>query len=65
MKFFDWIAILLVVVGGLNWGLVGLFEINLITQFLGEMTTLTRIVYLAIGLSAIYVFFMAMRMGKK
>jgi uncharacterized protein len=50
----DWVALVLVIVGGLNWGLVGLFEFNLVDSILGEMSTLSRIVYVLVGLSAVY-----------
>ncbi len=50
----DYIALILVVVGGLNWGLVGLFDFNLVSVLLGEGSILTRFVYGLVGLSAIY-----------
>lgn len=47
------IAFILVIVGALNWGLVGLFDFDLVARIFGEMTTLTRVVYVLVGLSAI------------
>lgn len=52
-KFLKVISYVLVIVGALNWGLVGLFNFNLVTTIFGEMTTLTRAVYILVGLSAI------------
>jgi uncharacterized membrane protein YuzA (DUF378 family) len=52
---FDWIAIVLLIVGGLNWGLVGLFNFDLVATLFGEMSNLSRIVYVVVGISAIYV----------
>ncbi len=49
-----WIAFILVVVGGLNWGLVGLFNFDLVAAIFGAMSTISRIVYVLVGLSAIY-----------
>jgi uncharacterized protein len=49
------VALLLLIVGGLNWGLVGLFELDLVALLFGEMTMLSRIVYVLVGASAIYV----------
>lgn len=49
------IALVLLVLGGLNWALVGLFHIDLVAAFLGEMSPLTRLVYILIGLSALVV----------
>ncbi len=48
------IAFVLVVVGGLNWGLVGLFEFNLVTYLFGEGSALSRLVFVLVGLSAVY-----------
>lgn len=49
------VAYVLVVVGGLNWGLVGLLELDLVASIFGEMSTLSRLVYDLVGLSALYV----------
>jgi hypothetical protein len=51
----DWVAYILVVVGGLNWGLVGAFEYDLVASIFGSMSTLSRIIYVLVGLSAIWV----------
>ena len=51
------IALALVIIGGLNWGLVGLFDYNLVSMIFGDMSTLTRVVYDLVGLSAVYVAF--------
>lgn len=50
----DWIALVLLVVGGLNWGLVGLFSFDLVEAILGSIPVLQRIVYVLVGLSAVY-----------
>lgn len=50
----DWLAMTLLVVGGLNWGLVGLFNFDLVAALFGQMSALSRIVYTAVGLSALY-----------
>lgn len=55
MKMVHMIALLLLVVGGLNWGLVGLLEFDLVAMLFGEMSMLSRIVYSLVGVSAIYV----------
>ncbi|MEW6014853.1 MAG: DUF378 domain-containing protein [Candidatus Zixiibacteriota bacterium] len=54
MKSFDLIAVALLVVGGLNWGLVGLLHFDLVATLFGNATLLSRIVYLVVGLSALY-----------
>lgn len=61
----DWIAILLVVIGGLNWGLVGLFDFNLVAAIFGDMTLLAKIVYSLVGISAIYVLIISTKLAKE
>lgn len=48
-------ALVLVIVGGLNWGLVGFFDYNLVDALFGEGSGLSRVVYALVGLSAVYV----------
>jgi uncharacterized membrane protein YuzA (DUF378 family) len=54
MKAIDFIVGLLLVVGGLNWGLVGLFNFDLVALIFGNMSAVSRVVYLLVGLSALY-----------
>ncbi len=49
----DWIALILLIIGGLNWGLVGLFSFDLVAAIFGE-GILSRIIYTLVGLAAIY-----------
>ena len=49
----DWIALILVIIGGLNWGLVGLFDSNIVESVAGTGTT-TTVVYALVGLAALY-----------
>lgn len=53
----DWIAIILVVVGGLNWGLVGLFDLDLVATLLGSIAIVQKIVYILVGVAALYVLY--------
>lgn len=64
MKALNWLAILLLVIGGLNWLLVGAFEIDLVATIFGEMTPVARAVYIAVGIAAIYVLFLAPRLNR-
>ena len=50
----DIIALILVIIGGLNWGLVGAFKFDLVEAILGD-GVLGRLVYILVGLAAIYV----------
>lgn len=54
MKAINLITLMLVIVGGVNWGLVGLFEFDLVAALFGEGSALSRIVYTLVGLSALY-----------
>jgi hypothetical protein len=54
LKGLDFVALLLIVIGGLNWGLVGIFGFDLVAAIFGPMTILSRIVYTLVGLSAVY-----------
>ena len=45
MKIIDKIALVLIIIGALNWGLIGLFEFDLVATIFGEMSVLSRIVY--------------------
>jgi uncharacterized membrane protein YuzA (DUF378 family) len=53
----DWGALAILVVGGINWGVIGAFNLDLVSYLLGDMTILTRVVYGLVGLSAIYITF--------
>jgi uncharacterized protein len=55
----DWLALVLVIVGGLNWGLVGLFGFDLVAAIFGTMSTLSRMVYSLVGLAAVYMVYFA------
>ncbi len=57
----DWIALILVIIGGLNWGLVGLFNYNLVDAIFGPMSTLSRIIYILVALAALYMIYYGVR----
>lgn len=50
----DYIALVLLVVGGLNWGLVGLLQLDLVAALFGPMALPTRTVYVLVGLAALW-----------
>lgn len=60
-----WIAIILLVIGGLNWGLYGAFNFDLVAWIFGTLSVVSRIVYILVGLAAIYkiVMFFAKKSG--
>lgn len=54
----DWIALAVLVIGGINWGLIGLFQYDLVANlFGGQGDMVSRIIYSLVGLSALYVAF--------
>jgi len=65
LNVFDWLAIVLVIIGALNWGLVGAFKFDLVAVLFGDMTALSRIVYDLVGLAAIYLAVIAMNLQKR
>lgn len=58
------LATILLIIGGLNWGLVGLFGFDLVAAIFGSMTLLSRVVYVIVGVAAVYTLF-PMMMKKK
>jgi len=65
MSVIDYVAWVLIVVGGLNWGLVGAFDYNLVDSLFGVDSTLATVVYVVVGLAALYsVVSVAMKQGK-
>ncbi|NLP28488.1 MAG: DUF378 domain-containing protein [Clostridia bacterium] len=54
MKALDTIALLLVIIGAINWGLIGFFQFDLVASLFGDMSGLTRIIYSLVGLAGLY-----------
>jgi uncharacterized membrane protein YuzA (DUF378 family) len=54
MRTFDIIAAVLLVVGGLNWGLVGILNFDLVAAIFGQSTFISNTVYALVGISAVY-----------
>ncbi len=61
----DWIPLVILAVGGLNWGLIGLFNFNLVSTLFGEMSALSRLIYVLVGLSALYTLYLGVRMSRR
>ena len=64
MKSLYWTTLILLVVGGLNWLLVGLFGFDLVAAIFGDMSALSRVVYVIVGVSAITVLALSARVIK-
>ena len=52
--YMDIIALILVIIGGINWGLVGIFDFNLVNFLFGEFSMISRIIYTLVGLGALW-----------
>ncbi len=54
MKVIDKIALVLIIIGALNWGLIALFNFDLVATLFGDMTIVSRIVYGLVGISGLW-----------
>ena len=57
---FDLIAFVLLIIGGINWGSIAFFNVNLVSLMFGELTPMSRVVYGLVGISAVYLLFSAL-----
>lgn len=57
MVILKWVAVILIIVGALNWGLVGAFHVNAVEMLFGA-GMITRVIYIAVGLAGLYKIFM-------
>jgi uncharacterized protein len=65
MTALDWIPMLLLIVGGINWGLVGLLDLDVVAMLFGEDSMLARLVYVLVGLSALYAIYLASKLSSR
>jgi len=54
MKTLDIIALLLVIIGSVNWGLIGFFNFDLVAALFGTMSAVTRVIYAIVGIAGLY-----------
>ena len=54
MKIIDKIALVLIIIGAINWGLVGFFNFNLVDAIFGSMSVISRIIYALVGVSGLW-----------
>jgi len=50
----DWIALILIIIGGLNWGLVGIFNLDIVAKVFSSIPIIAKIVYILVGIAALY-----------
>lgn len=65
MTALDWVAMVLLIIGGVNWGLIGLFGFDLVAALFGVMSPVSRIVYTLVGLAALYSLYTTAKLGTK
>lgn len=61
----EWLALILLIIGGLNWGLVGLFNFDLVAAITFGVGWLARLIYIVVGVSAVYVAAISGKLQKK
>ena len=54
MKIVDKIALALIIIGAINWGLIGIFNFNLVDSIFGTMSVISRIIYALVGISGLW-----------
>ena len=54
MKVIDKIALVLIIIGAINWGLIGIFNFNLVDTLFGTMSIISRIIYILVGISGLW-----------
>ena len=58
MNILDWITFILVIIGGLNWGLVGAADFDLVAEIFGADSSIAMVIYILVGISALYMLVM-------
>lgn len=64
-KTLDYIALIIVFIGALNWGLIGLFRLDLVRLIFGDMSLISRIIYVLVGICGIYLLTFFGRVGNE
>ena len=64
MKWIDYNALTLAIIGAIVWGLIGVFQFNLVSFFFGENSWFSRLIYDLVGLSGLYLLTLFGRIGR-
>lgn len=54
MKGLDYTILTIIIIGAVNWGLIGFFDFDLVSTLFGQMSLLTRIIYAVVGIGGLY-----------
>ncbi|MES2316076.1 MAG: DUF378 domain-containing protein [Pseudomonadota bacterium] len=65
MNALDWIAMVLMIIGGVNWGLVGLINYDVVAALFGTQSPFSRVIYVLVGLAALYSIYTAAKMASE
>jgi uncharacterized protein len=65
MRTLEMVSYVLLIIGGINWGLIGLFQYNLVAGIFGDATALARAIYILVGASAVFQAFVSKRPGNR
>jgi len=63
-KYLDGSALTVAIIGAVNWGLIGLFQFDLVAFLFGDMSWISRIVYTLVGICGLYLLTFYMRLGR-
>ena len=64
-KGFDYTALTLVIIGAVNWGLIGIFKLDLVNLLFGNMSWISRIIYILVGLYVLSLYGRVREMGSE
>ena len=59
------ICLCITIIGGINWGLVGLFDYNLVDSLFGEGSVIAKVIYVLVGISALFAITTVVKLAKK
>ena len=62
-KFWDYTSLTLVIIGAINWGLIGFFRFDLVNFLFGNMSWVSRVIYALVGLAGLYLLSLYGRVG--
>lgn len=65
MSALDWIAMTLLIIGGLNWAVVGLFNVDVVASLFGIQSPATRLIYVLVGIAALYSIYLGAKMSRR
>lgn len=63
IRWVDYTALTIIIVGAINWGLIGFFDFNLVNFIFGDLLWLSRIIYALVGIAGLYLITLYGRMG--